>query len=42
MQEHLSPAFYMIPAIDYTEENVIYVNQTQMRDDLALFTTFGT
>ena len=25
MQEHLSPAFYMIPAIDYTEENVIYV-----------------
>ena len=38
MQEHLSPAFYMIPAIDYTEENVIYVNQIQMRDDLALFT----
>ena len=41
MQEHLSPAFYMIPAIDYTEENVIYVNQTQMRDDLALFTTLA-
>ena len=41
MQEHLSPAFYMIPAIDYTAENVIYVNQTQMRDDLALFTTLA-
>lgn len=31
----------MIPAIDYTEENVIYVNQIQMRDDLALFTTLA-
>lgn len=41
MQEHLSPAFYMTPTIDYTEENVIYVNQTQMRDDLALFTTLA-
>ena len=41
MQEHLSPAFYMIPAIDYTEENVIYVNQIQMRDDLILFTTLA-
>ena len=41
MQEHLSPAFYMIPAIDYTEENVIYVNQIQMRDDLELFTTLA-
>ena len=41
MQEHLSPAFYMIPAIDYTEENVIYVNQIQMRDDLTLFTTLA-
>ena len=41
MQEHLSPAFYMIPAIDHTEENVIYVNQIQMRDDLTLFTTLA-
>lgn len=41
MQEHLSPAFYMIPAIDCTEENVIYVNQIQMRDDLTLFTTLA-
>ena len=41
MQEHLSPAFYMIPAIDYTEENVIYVNKAQMRDELTLFTTLA-
>ena len=30
MEAHLSPAFYMIPALDDTEENVIYVNQAQM------------
>ena len=41
MEEHLSPAFYMIPAIDNTEENVIYINQAQMNDDLTLFTTLA-
>ena len=41
MEEHLSPAFYMIPAIDNTEENVIYLNQTKMGDDLTLFTTLA-
>ena len=41
MEEHLSPAFYMIPAIDNTKENVIYINQAQMGDDLTLFTTLA-
>ena len=41
MQEHLSPAFYMIPAIDRVDENVIYINQAQMHDDLTLFTTLA-
>ena len=41
MQEHLSPAFYMIPAIDRVNENVIYINQAQMHDDLTLFTTLA-
>lgn len=41
MEEHLSPAFYMIPAIDNSRENVIYINQGQMRDDLSLFTTLA-
>ena len=41
MEEHLSPAFYMIPAIDNTEENVIYINRSRMGDDLTLFTTLA-
>lgn len=41
MEEHLSPAFYMIPAIDNTEENVIYVNQAHMDNSLTLFTTLA-
>ena len=39
--EHLSPAFYMIPAIDNTNENVIYINRAHMNDDLTLFTTLA-
>lgn len=41
MEEHLSPAFYMIPAIDNTKENVIYVNQAQMKNNLTLYTTLA-
>ncbi len=41
MEEHLSPAFYMIPAIDNTEDNVIYINRAHMNDDLTLFTTLA-
>ena len=41
MEKHLSPAFYMIPAIDNTEENVIYINRGHMSDDLTLFTTLA-
>lgn len=41
MEEHLSPAFYMIPAIDNTEENVIYINRAHVNDDLTLFTTLA-
>ena len=41
MEEHLSPAFYMIPAIDNTGENVIYLNQSKMGDDLTLFATLA-
>lgn len=41
MEEHLSPAFYMIPAIDNYSENVIYVNQAQMGDAMTLFTTLA-
>lgn len=41
MEEHLSPAFYMIPAIDNAQENAIYINQSYMGNDLTLFTTLA-
>lgn len=41
MEEYLSPAFYMIPPIDNSEENVIYINSGHMTDDLSLFTTLA-
>lgn len=41
MQEYLSPAFYMIPAIDNTSENVIYINKGHIADNLSLFTTLA-
>ena len=41
MEEYLSPAFYMIPAIDNTSENVIYINRGHITDNLSLFTTLA-
>ena len=41
LEEHLSPAFYLIPAIGSYEENVIYVNQAHMGNPLTLFTTLA-
>lgn len=41
MEEHLSPAFYMIPAIDNSGQNVIYINRARMGNDMTLFTTLA-
>lgn len=41
MEEHLSPAFYMIPAIDNTTENVIYVNPSHIDNTMTLYTTLA-
>lgn len=41
LESVLSPAFYMIPPIDNTTENVIYVNQSQVRNELSLYTTLA-
>lgn len=41
MEDHLSPAFYMIPAIDDYQDNVIYVNQAHMGNTLTLYTTLA-
>ncbi len=41
LEEYLSPAFYLIPAIDNMTENVIYINQAHTLDDIHLFTTLA-
>ena len=41
MQDYLSPAFYMIPAIDNLTENVIYINNGQTDSGLNLYTTLA-
>lgn len=41
LEEYLSPAFYMIPAIDNVNSNVIYINAGHIPDDLSLFTTLA-
>ena len=41
MESHLSPAFYLIPAIDQIESNVIYLNQLELTDNLSFLTTLA-
>lgn len=41
MEDFSSPAFYMVPALDHTDENVIYINEGHLPDDLTLFTTLA-
>lgn len=41
LEPYLSPAFYLIPAIDNTSENTIYINQGHSLDELHLFTTLA-
>ncbi|MGN0404347.1 MAG: DUF885 domain-containing protein [Bariatricus sp.] len=41
LEDYLSPAFYMIPAIDNISENVIYINQGQTSGGLNLYTTLA-
>lgn len=41
MEDYLSPAFYLTPAIDNLKENVIYINPQHMTGDISLFTTLA-
>lgn len=41
MAEYVSPAFYMVPAIDNTDGQTIYINPLHLPDDLTLFTTLA-
>ena len=40
LEEHLSPAFYLIPPIDDYKSNVVYINNSQV-DNSRLFTTLA-
>ena len=40
LEEHLSPAFYLIPPIDDYKSNVVYINNSQV-DNNRLFTTLA-
>ena len=41
LEDYLSPAFYLIPAIDNFNENTIYINQGHSLTDINLFTTLA-
>jgi uncharacterized protein (DUF885 family) len=41
LTEYLSPAFYLVPPIDCSTQNCIYINESQIRDDLSFFTTLA-
>lgn len=41
LEKYLSPAFYLIPAIDNFNENTIYINQGHSLTDINLFTTLA-
>lgn len=41
MQEYLSPAFYLTPAIDNYQDNVIYINPSGNIQGLDLYTTLA-
>lgn len=41
LEAYLSPAFYMIPPVDNTSENVIYINRGNKMEGINLFTTLA-
>ena len=41
LQEHTSPAFYLAPAVDRFDENVVYVNPASIDDNLFMFTVLA-
>ena len=41
LENSMNPAFYMIPPVDDPDSNVIYLNNSQLSDNLAVFTTLA-
>jgi len=41
LQEHTSPAFYLAPAVDRFDDNVVYVNPSSINDNVFMFTVLA-
>jgi len=41
LQDHMSPAFYLAPAIDRFNENVVYINPTKVSENLFMYTVLA-
>ena len=41
MEPHLSPAFYLVPPLDGCEENIVYLNNGSLHNDISFFTTLA-
>ena len=41
LESYLSPAFYLVPPIDDSEQNVIYLNNGCLKEGLSFFTTLA-
>lgn len=41
MEEYMNPAYYILPPIDYLENNVIYINNAHSSDDIEQFVTLA-
>ena len=41
MEEYTNPAYYILPPIDYLENNVIYINNSHASDDIEQFVTLA-
>ncbi|MCI8556200.1 MAG: DUF885 domain-containing protein [Lachnospiraceae bacterium] len=41
MEEYMNPAYYILPPIDYLENNVIYINSAHSSDDIEQFVTLA-
>ena len=41
MEEYMNPAYYILPPIDYLENNVIYINNSLSSDDIEQFVTLA-
>lgn len=41
MEPHLSPAFYLVPALDRYDENIVYLNNGYLKEGISFFTTLA-